>query len=196
MLPPRVHKPTFPGGPETFCRSRQKALCRRKDCEAVLVCSDTERMSGVARHVDVHTSDHFSPPGGDAVQGDVVPERIGANGVVVVRRPEPNDQAGRLVVLAGIGQEARRHVDIASGEGPVKSERQAVFIWPRSGLRNPRPASLSMTDHLPGPPSPEEAKSKSASRSAVSNMTASAELRDAVGPHANKSAQIGNRQGE
>jgi hypothetical protein len=53
-----------------------------------------------------------------------------------------------------------------------------------------------MIDHLSGPPLPEAPKSKSSSRSAVSNVTASAEGRDAVGPHANKSMQIGSRHGK
>jgi hypothetical protein len=46
---------------------------------------------------------------------------------------------------------------------------------------------------LLGLPSPDTAKSKSSSRAAVSNVTASAELRDAVGPHANRSMQIGSK---
>jgi hypothetical protein len=62
---------------------------------------------------------------------------------------------------------------------------------------NPRPASLSMTNHSPGLPSPEAAKSKSSSRVAVSNGMASAGLGDAVGPHANKkTTQNGGRHGK
>jgi hypothetical protein len=55
-----------------------------------------------------------------------------------------------------------------------------------------------MTNHSPGPPSPEAAKSKSSSRFAESNAMASAGLRDAVvGPHANnKSTQSGSKYGK
>jgi hypothetical protein len=74
-------------------------------------------MPRLARHVDVHASDHLSPSGGDAVQGDAVLERVGAYGVVVLGRPEPDEQADRLVGLAGDGQEARGHEDVTSGEG-------------------------------------------------------------------------------
>src|SRR5260221_12541087 len=61
---------------------------------------------------------------------------------------------------------------------------------------NARPASPSMTNHSPVPPSPELAKSKSSSRFAVSKVMASAGLRDAVAPHAvKKSTQSGSRYG-
>src|ERR1700730_14027158 len=107
----------------------KKLLAVEKYREPVLAGRDTERMPRLARDVDVHASDQLSPSGGDAVQGDAVLERVGAYGVVVVRRSEPAEQAGRLVGLAGNGPKARRHVDVASGEGTVNGERQAIIIW-------------------------------------------------------------------
>src|SRR5882757_4681641 len=70
------------------------------------------------------------------------------------------------------------------------------WIGSRSICAIPRPASLSMTDHRCGPPSPKAAKSKSPGRSAVSNVTALVGPRDAVGPHANNSRQNGSRYGK
>jgi hypothetical protein len=62
---------------------------------------------------------------------------------------------------------------------------------------NPRPASLSMTNHSPALAAFEAAKSKSSSCLAVSNVMASAGPRDAVGPHANKkNTQNGSRYGK
>src|SRR3977135_889947 len=113
----------------------KKLLAVEKYREPVLAGRNTERMPRLARDIDVHTSNHLSPSGGYAVQGDAVLERVGAYGVVVVRRSEPDEQAGRLVGLAGNGQKACRHVDVASGEGPVKGERQAIIIWLGPGPR-------------------------------------------------------------
>jgi hypothetical protein len=53
-----------------------------------------------------------------------------------------------------------------------------------------------MTNHRCGLPSPEAKKTKSSSRFAVSNVMASVGPRDAVGPHANNSMQIGSRHGK
>jgi hypothetical protein len=54
-----------------------------------------------------------------------------------------------------------------------------------------------MTNHSPGLPSPEAAKSKSSSRFAVSNVMTSAGPRDAVGPHAIKrNTQSGGKYGK
>src|ERR1700730_3920940 len=113
----------------------KKLLVVEKYREPVLAGRDTERMPRLARDVDVHASDQLSPSGGDAVQGDAVLERVGAYGVVVVRRSEPAEQAGRLVGLAGNGPKARRHVDVSSGEGTVNGERQAIIIWLGAGPR-------------------------------------------------------------
>src|SRR6478735_6121079 len=53
-----------------------------------------------------------------------------------------------------------------------------------------------MTDHRCGLPSPEAKKTKSSSRFSVSNMMASLGPRDAVGPHANNSVQMGSQYGK
>jgi hypothetical protein len=53
-----------------------------------------------------------------------------------------------------------------------------------------------MTDHRCGLPPPEAKKTKSSSRFAVSNVMESVGPPDAVGPHANKSMQMGSRQGK
>jgi hypothetical protein len=92
-------------------------------------------MPRLARHVDVHASDHLSPSGGDAIQGDAILKRVGAYGVMVVGRSVPDEQAGRLVSLAGDGQEARRHVDVASREGTVEGKRQTVIVELRADPR-------------------------------------------------------------
>src|SRR3979409_2138311 len=59
--------------------------------EAVVSRRDAERVPGFPRHIDLHASDQLAPSGGDAVQGDVVLERVGACRVVIVRRPEPDE---------------------------------------------------------------------------------------------------------
>jgi hypothetical protein len=92
-------------------------------------------MPRLARHVDVHASDHLSPSAGDAVQGDAVLERVGAYGVVVVGRSETDEQSGRLVDPPGNDLEAGRHVDVASREGTIEGERQAVIVGLGAGPR-------------------------------------------------------------
>ena len=62
----------------------------------------------------------------DAVETDVVFERVGAGDVVVVSVGEPHRDASRLIDLAGDRLEVNRHIHILRRERQIHSERKAI----------------------------------------------------------------------
>src|SRR5882672_10464318 len=101
MLSAWVHKPTLPGGSGNLLSVVTKSSLPSKN---------TVRRSSL-----------------DAIKLHVIFERAGAYGVVIITRSKPDEYAGGLIDLAGNGHEARRHVDVVSGEGPINGKRQAIF---------------------------------------------------------------------
>src|SRR3954453_2576277 len=103
-----VHKPTLPGGPrKPSVGSDKKLPAVEKYREAVVSRRDTKRVPCLPRHIDLHASDQLSSSGGDAIEVHVIFERVGAYRVIIIRRSKPDDYAGGLFDLAGIGHEAR-----------------------------------------------------------------------------------------
>src|ERR1700682_862259 len=143
-IQPSVERPDFeafkPGhavgfGPQAnFAgRARKSPVGRDKKLpaiekyrEAFVSRRDAKSVPCLARHIDLHTSDHLSLSGDDTIKANVIFECAGAGDVIIIYRCKSDEHASGLIGVAGNCHEADRNENIASGERPIDSKRKAI----------------------------------------------------------------------
>src|SRR4051812_3631509 len=76
---------------------RQQLLAIERDREAIALRTERQGMPIAGAHFDVRTGEFLAPSLHDAVEADVILERIGPREVVVVRISEAHREAPRLI---------------------------------------------------------------------------------------------------
>src|SRR5215467_891129 len=92
----------------------------------------------------------LSAPFDDAIQANIVFERVAADNVVVVTVENTHSDAPSLINVAGDGFEFKRDIDILGGDGINNCEREAIIGSVRARLFNCTAGKgCFITDHNP-----------------------------------------------
>jgi len=87
----------FAGGPRKSPVGRDKKLpAIEKYREAFVSRRDAKSVPCLARHIDLHTSDHLSLSGDDTIKANVIFERAGAGDVIIINRCKSDEYASGL----------------------------------------------------------------------------------------------------
>src|SRR5258708_22304664 len=112
---------------EGFIGDAEQRLAVIGDGELLAVVAKAETVPFVRRYPQIGPSQLFAAAVDDAIESDVILERVGAHHTVVVGIREPHRDAAGPIDLAADRLEAEFDVEVGGGEAVVNGEGKAVI---------------------------------------------------------------------